>query len=88
MEQIVLEDGSSILSNRSKIFDPVKLKCVDRQKLAIDGECSSYKECIKDESISLFEKWRTTSCGESMHFDESTQSCVPAFNSTCGKFIF
>ena len=69
-----------------EMFDPDKKQCVKKSKIAIEGECNSFRECIIMEGISHVEKWSTTKCQGSLHFDPISEECIDSNDSTCGKY--
>ncbi len=69
------------------MFNPITNSCKDNEKLPIDGQCQSYKQCLVIDSVSPFGKWTEISCGSDQHFDQVSQKCIDAKISTCGKYF-
>ena len=67
------------------MYDPIANVCTDNIKLPIDGKCGSYKECSTIESVSMNAKWNEVPCGSGQHFDQESQKCIEAKDSTCSK---
>jgi hypothetical protein len=70
---------------QKQMYDPIANVCTDNVKLPIDGKCGSYKECSIIESVSMNGKWTEVACGSGQHFDQKSQKCIEAKDSTCSK---
>jgi len=71
----------------NQMFDATTKKCVDKQKIAVPGDCQAYKECVSIGPAFSIEYWRKASCPTSTHFSPSTASCVMSNESNCCKFL-
>jgi hypothetical protein len=71
----------------NQMFDATTKKCVDKQKIAVPGECQAYKECVPIGPAYSIEYWREASCPTSTHFNPSTATCVMSSESDCCKFL-
>ncbi len=71
----------------NQMFDPTSKKCINKQKLAIKGDCHAYKECVSIGPAFSIEYWRKASCPTSMHFSAATGVCLKTIESTCCKLI-
>jgi len=71
------------------MFDETTKKCVSKQKVAIEGECHAYKECVSIGPAFNIEYWREASCPTSMHFDPTTGKCqtTTESNPCCKLFL-
>ena len=67
------------------MFDPIKRICREKEKMKIDGHCSSYRECRIVNSVSHVEKWNLMKCPSNYHFDEISKNCIESVESICGK---
>ncbi len=70
----------------NQMFDETTKKCIKKQKLAIPGDCRTYKECIAIGPAFSIEYWREASCPISTNFDPITATCVKTSDSNCCKF--
>ncbi len=66
-----------------QIFNPETKSCTDKTKLAIDGRCRFYKECLLDEFVSPFSKWVEKTCGVDQQFHAEKYECIALNNSSC-----
>ncbi len=85
-KEFIHPNGTVSWSNQF-MFDPESRKCVEKFKVAVPGECQSYKECLLDDSVSLFEKWTLFKCESGRHFDPDTKKCIDSSLSKCGRLI-
>ena len=81
-------NGSAQWATEHQMFDPSLNECVDKQKVAVAGNCNAYQECRLMSSVSHIDKWVESECagGEHFHFEPQAQKCVDSSISTCGKF--
>ena len=70
------------------MFDPEAKKEIDKKKLSISGQCSSFKECKQNKTISTYAKWTILKCGSLLHFDQNSQECIDQKFSTCGNYKY
>jgi len=68
------------------MFDETTKKCIDKQKLAIPGDCKTYKECISIGPAFNIEFWREATCPIPMNFDPITAKCVAKNKYECCKY--
>lgn len=76
---------SGLQSWSVQMFDPKLRQCVDKQKISVENDCTSYMECVINKPVSPFEKWVTFKCAQSLHFEPDTKTCVDPSHSSCGN---
>jgi len=69
------------------MYDETTKKCIEKQKLAIPGNCKKYKECITVGQLFNIEYWREASCPISMNFDPVEAKCVAKSEYECCEYF-
>ncbi len=71
----------------NQMFDERTKRCINKQKLAIPGDCKTYKECIAIGPAFNIKNWRESICPISMNFVPVTEACVAKNKYECCKYF-